>query len=334
MTQAEWNDADGAVFLAASLRRKARGWIKSPWREPVERRRGGSLALAALRHGSAYPHRYARPARRAWLALADLVRLPARSSLILSEAAKGTGAGAGAPTVEAVDKLAGAAGIAAEWSDIAGKRTIVSPETKVALLSGLGLEVASEAQARDSLTQLMDETQRRRLPFSLVLRADEPLAAPLRDMPGASDARIEREDGAVAEWSIEAADGVRRELADGRSVSERMVAMPTLPTGRHHLIVGGVECALTVAPLQAYSPGSASRKRFGAAVQLYALRRADESGRDQGIGDFSALAIAGEQAGQAGGAYLGVSPLHMLFPGTEAARAPITPRIAVSSIRS
>ena len=42
------------------------------------------------------------------------------------------------PAVETIGKLAGAAGIAAEWSDIGGKRTIVSPETKIALLSGLG----------------------------------------------------------------------------------------------------------------------------------------------------------------------------------------------------
>ena len=86
-----------------------------------------------------------------------------------------------------------------------------------------------------------------------------------------------------------------------------------------------MECALTVAPPQAYSPASASRKRFGAAVQLYALRRADESGRDQGIGDFSALAIAGEQAGQAGAAYLGVSPLHMLFPRDRGRASPYYP---------
>ena len=72
-----------------------------------------------------------------WLALADLVRLRARSSLILAEArTAGGGLNSGAPTVETVDKLAGAAGIAAEWSDIGGKRTIVSPETKIALLSG------------------------------------------------------------------------------------------------------------------------------------------------------------------------------------------------------
>ena len=47
--------------------------------------------------------------------------------------------------------------------------------------------------------------------------------------------------------------------------------------------------------------------------------------RDQGIGDFSALAIAGEQAGQAGAAYLGVSPLHMLFPRDRGRASPYYP---------
>ena len=55
---------------------------------------------------------------------------------------------------------------------------------------------------------------------------DRPLVAPLRDMSGASEARIEREDGAVAEWSIEAADGARRDLPDGRSVAVDEVEGP------------------------------------------------------------------------------------------------------------
>jgi glycogen operon protein len=261
-----------------------------------------------------------------WLALADLVRLRARSSLILAEAPTASGGlVSGAPSVETIDKLASAAGIAAKWWDVGGKRTIVSPETKIALLSALGLEVASEAQARDSLTLLIDDTRGRRLPFSLVLRLDQPLVAPLRDTPRATDARIEREDGAAAEWSIEAADGVQRDLPDGRSVAERLVTLPTLPIGRYRLLVDGLECALTIAPPEAYGPKAALRKRFGVAAQLYALRRADEDGRDQGIGDFSALAVAGEKAGKAGAAYLGVSPLHMLFPRDRERASPYYP---------
>jgi glycogen debranching enzyme GlgX/4-alpha-glucanotransferase len=328
MTQSAWNDPKGDVFVAV---------FSTPQSDGVDRvavamNRSNAdveVHLPSPRPGMAWRaviDTYDPAAPERWLALADLVRLRARSSLILTEArTTGGGLNSGAPGAETIGKLASAAGIAAEWTDISGKRTIVSPETQIALLSGLGLEIASESQARDSLTRLIDETQRRRLPFSLVLRADQPLVAPLRDMPQASEARIEREDGAIAEWSIEAAEGIGRDLADARSVSERIIALPTLPIGRHRLIVGRVECALTVAPPQAYSPASASHKRFGAAAQLYALRRADESGRDQGIGDFSALAIAGEQAGQAGAAYLGVSPLHMLFPRERARASPYYP---------
>ena len=147
-----------------------------------------------------------------------------------------------------------------------------------------------------------------------MLRFDEPLVAPLRDAAHGGDARIEYEDGTIVEWRVRAGDGDRRELPDGRAVSQRQVALPALPIGRHRLFVDGVECALTIAPPEAYGPEAALRKRFGVAAQLYALRRTGPGLGDQGIGDFSTLAIAGEQAGGAGAAYLGVSPMHMLFP--------------------
>ena len=328
MTQSGWNDPKGDVFVAVFSTAQSDGVD----RLAVAMNRSNADAevrLPSPRPGMAWRaviDTYDPAAAERWLALADLVRLRARSSLIVTEARTAVGGlNSGAPGVETIGKLASAAGIAAEWSDISGKRTIVSPETKIALLSALGLEIGSESQARVSLTRLIDETQRRRLPFSLVLRADQPLVASLRDTPRKTDARIEREDGAAAEWSIEPAEGVRRDLLDGRSVTERTIALPTLPIGRHRLIVDGVECALTIAPPEAHSPKAALRKRFGVAAQLYALRRADESGRDQGIGDFSALAVAGEKAGQAGAAYLGVSPLHMLFPRDRGRASPYYP---------
>ncbi len=55
---------------------------------------------------------------------------------------------------ETVEALASAAGIAGDWWDVSGKRTIVSPETKIALLTALGLEAGSEAQARESLARV------------------------------------------------------------------------------------------------------------------------------------------------------------------------------------
>jgi 4-alpha-glucanotransferase len=327
LTQGGWNDAEGAVLVAI---------FAAPQGDAVDRvalamnrsNAEAELRLPTPRAGMAWrvlidTHDPAAPEH--WLALADRVRFRARSSLILAETPSGR-ARSGAPTVEMIDKLANAAGIAGAWWDVSGKRTIVSPETKIALLGALGLDVASEDAAQSSLTRLIDDTERRRLPFSLVLPADRPLVAPLRDMPRAADARIVREDGTVAEWRIEPADGVRRDLIDGRAVVERSIALPALPVGRARLIVDGIECALTVAPPQAYEPkAGASRKRFGVAAQLYALRRAGENGGDQGIGDFSALGDAGEKAGEAGAAYLGVSPLHMLFPGDRERASPYYP---------
>ena len=72
---------------------------------------------------------------------------------------------------------------------------------------------------------------------------------------------------------------------------------------------------------EAYSPEAALRKRFGVTVQLYAMRR--ES--DQGVGDFSTLALAAEAAGGAGAAYFGVSPMHMLFPCDRERASPYHP---------
>ncbi|HLX98049.1 MAG TPA: glycogen debranching protein GlgX [Roseiarcus sp.] len=323
LSEGEWNDRAGAILAAVFAAPQGEGVN----RVAVAMNRsdaGAELCLPPPRAGMAWralidTHDPDAPER--FLAIADRVRLRARSSLIVAETPASGGLHSGAPTIETIDTLANAAGIAAEWWDVGGKRTLVSAETRIALLEALGLDVASEAQARDSLTRLIDDTGRRRLPFSLVLRQGEPLTAPLRDMPRAAEARIVGEDGAATEWTIEAAGGAERRLPDGRSVVERAITLPALPIGRHRLIVDGVECALTIAPSQAYSPEAASRKRFGVAAQLYALRREG----DQGIGDFSASGEAGEAAGKAGAAYLGLSPLHMLFPGNRERASPYFP---------
>ena len=324
MTPSAWNDPAGVVLVAAfaaphgdGLDRVAVAMNRSS--EVVE------LSLPPPRASMAWralvdTHDPEAPQRP--VAIADRQRLHPRSCLILAESpATGGGLRAGPPAAATVDALASAAGIAADWWDVSGKRTIVSPETKIALLTALGLEAGSEAQARESLTRVLDETRRRPVPPSLVLRFDEPPAAPLRNAPKGCEARVEYEDGSVLEWRVNSGEGAHHDLPDGRAVAERTIALPELPIGRHRLIVDGVSCALTVAPPECYGPRAALRKRFGVAAQLYALRRAG----DQGIGDFATLALAAEAAGGAGAAYLGVSPMHMLFPHDRERASPYHP---------
>ena len=320
MSQSEWGDSAGTVLVAVFAAPHENGVD----RVAVAMNRSDAntdLKLPPLRAGMAWTmvaNTDAPDEPELALAIADYCRLTARSCLILVESPVARGSRSGPPSAETIDALAGAVGIASEWSDIAGNRTVVSPESKIALLTALGLAAASEADARDSLRTVLDETKRRRIPPSLLVRQGEAAFAPLRDASGASHARVECEEGRVIEWRTPASEGVRRELADGRSVVEQTIALPELPIGRHRLVVDDVGCALTVAPSACYG---AKRKRFGVAAQLYALRRA----RDQGIGDFTTLAEAAEAAGAAGAAYLGVSPMHMLFPRDRERASPYYP---------
>jgi glycogen operon protein len=324
MTLSEWNDPAGPVLVAVFAAPDDGGVDRvvvamNRSNEEVE------LTLPEPRPGMAWrtlvdTHDPQAPERP--LAIADRQRLHARSCLILAESPlPGGGLRGGPPTAGTVEALASAAGIAGDWLDVSGKRTIVSPETKIALLAALGLETGSEAQARESLTRVLDETRLRRIPYSLVLRPDGPLATPLRGAPRGCDVRIECEDGRILEQRVRAGQGARLDLPDGRSVEERTIALPDLPLGRHRLTADGVACRLTVAPPECYLPDAAKRKRFGVTAQLYAQRRAG----DQGIGDFSTLALAGEAAGGAGAAYLGVSPMHMLFPHDRELASPYHP---------
>jgi glycogen debranching enzyme GlgX/4-alpha-glucanotransferase len=258
--------------------------------------------------------------------VADRLDVAARSTVILVEApAPSRGPGARAPDSHEIDALAGAAGIAPHWFDVLGKRTIVSATTKLALLEGLRLPARSQAQARESLARLAEETARR-IPYSLTIPLDGALKVSVRSGSSAPQRPLEfhltTEDGAAISGPMELGEGRSRALADGREIAEHDFALPALPIGRHRLEVDGIACALTIAPPEAYGSESAWRRRFGVSAQLYALRR--QQG-DQGIGDFTTLGLAAAAAGAKGAAYFGVSPMHSLFSWDRRRASPYHP---------
>jgi glycogen operon protein len=338
----EWRDASAAMTSGAQWEARPDeilvAVLAAPAPDGVDR-----VALAFNRGGAKASLRLPEPrAGKAWRILldtsddarvdsatetADRVEIAARATLILAEAeAPSEGPRARPPNAADIDALAETAGIAREWFDVSGKRTVVSTSTKLALLEALRLPARSAVQARNSLNHLIEETSARPLPYSLTIPFDGAMKIPLRTDPAAPSRRLEfhilREDGETIAGRIVEAEGVRRTFANGREIVAHEFALPPLPIGRHRLEVNGVSCALTIAPPECYGSKSAWRRRFGAAAQLYALRRSEG---DQGIGDFTTLGLAGAAAGRQGAAFFGVSPMHALFANDRSRASPYHP---------
>ena len=106
--------------------------------------------------------------------------------------------------------------------------------------------------------------------------------------------------------------------ASGRWYMLRDLPLPTdLPLGYHRLEIdlefaGRESCALIVTPDRCFEPPelAANSRIWGVAVQLYALR----SENNWGVGDFSDLAELLRLASSAGAGFVGISPVHALFP--------------------
>ena len=255
----------------------------------------------------------------------------ARSVVVLAERPREPHRRAGAdPGLLA--RLARAAGIAPEWWDVDGRRTVVSDDTHRALLTAMRLPATTMGEARDTLRSLDQEGVRRPLPHALVSRGDGPASLPLAIEPGV-DRRplwlmVEREDGETQRIRIGAQDGELAEFsgADGLPARAWRVNLPPLPLGRHRIWredAPDSSCHVTVAPDGCFLPQSIrlGARRFGISAQLYALRRRN----DQGIGDFTTLARLAEAAGREGAATVGINPLHMMFPGQRERASPYQP---------
>ena len=262
---------------------------------------------------------------------AAALTVAARSVVVLAERPRQSGRRMPVST-GVLEQLSRAAGIAPEWWDVDGHRTIVTGDTRRALLAAMRLPAATEGEARDTLRQFSDTHDRRAVPLSLVARGDDPPVLLLGGEPGLGRRPVwlttAREDGEITRIRVGAEEGTPFSFtgADGMPAQGWRVTLPVLPRGRHRLWrddAPEVVCHLTVAPSRCYLPPPFARgeRRFGLSAQLYALRREG----DQGIGDFTTLARLAAAAGGAGAVTLGINPLHMLFPGQRERASPYHP---------
>ncbi|MGR6980148.1 4-alpha-glucanotransferase [Testudinibacter sp. P27/CKL/0425] len=128
------------------------------------------------------------------------------------------------------------------------------------------------------------------------------------------------------EWRIVLENG---ELAASGKIKRNTLNLPSdLPLGYHRLELHTVdgktaECRLIIAPKQCYQPPEIQHKQklWGSCVQLYTLR----SERNWGVGDFGDLQQFLHQFQQAGGDFVGLNPIHALFPANPEGASPYSP---------
>jgi 4-alpha-glucanotransferase len=225
-------------------------------------------------------------------------------------------------------KLADAAGIETHYWDNHGNRHDAGHDTIRSLLAAFGIAAETDAEVWASLTGFWRAPWMQILLPVVTLKEGEPVALPLRAWEEVGDRLIKwelvLEDGDKRGGTCRLGDLAHDDIAyfDNRRIFQHRLPLAALPAGYHTLRLEGEEAAtrVIVAPRRCFVPDGLTRA-FGLMVQLYALKRRD----DWGIGDFSALETLIDSVAGAGGAAIGLNPLHALFLNLPENASPYSP---------
>ncbi len=217
--------------------------------------------------------------------------------------------------LQSLDRAASQWGINPEYWDIFGKLHVATPDTKIAILRGLGVDTETEESLEAAVLGRMQREWRRALPPCLVISEAPPqdiyLCAPRA--AGIATLEIRREDGQTSshELTLESLPETGATELDGVPYSRRRWTITErLPLGYHDVTVRvGEERAtmrLIVTPDRAWP---ADKRAAGIAIALYGLR----SARNWGCGDFRDLQdFAAWVADELGASFIALNPLHAI----------------------
>ena len=230
-----------------------------------------------------------------------------------------------------IERLARARGIGDAYHSYKGELKHFSLETKAAILRAMHCQLGDAARIEAQIAEseaLHPSGLLGDVAVSRVGARNVRVNTPAIDQDALLRWRVVLEQGAerggeVRAWSLPERGSYQRE---GRWYMLRDLPLPEdLPPGYHRLEIdlefsGRESCPLIVAPDRAHEPAelAASGKVWGVAAQIYTLR----SDANWGIGDFTDLAELLRLSAAAGAGFVGVSPLHALFPSDPSLYSP------------
>ncbi|MGK4474319.1 4-alpha-glucanotransferase [Aeromonas molluscorum] len=236
-----------------------------------------------------------------------------------------------------IEQLAAAKGIASEYVDAWGQPAQVSQESKAAMLGAMGYQVDDEAMLTAQLEQEYRQHWLRALDPVMVVRDGEPVSLEIRlPIDFVNDSLIwtlSVEQGGELSGQLTPVEGELVGVAEFEEMECQAyrVTLDAAPgLGYHQLVLleeGNDEplasMRLIVAPKACYkqAPIAQGRKVWGPSVQLYCLR----SRTNWGIGDFSDLGLLVERVAGWGAHFVGLNPIHALYPANPESASPYSP---------
>ncbi|WP_438334256.1 4-alpha-glucanotransferase [Edwardsiella tarda] len=202
------------------------------------------------------------------------------------------------PTQITLEQRASKAGIASSYINAHGRSQAISAQTKQRLLDAMPAPVSHSG------------------PLPCVLVAGQ-----------GGNTTITLQQSGDYQWSLFLENETKPAHQGRLKRRKQLVLPPQLPLGYHRLQLSEGEqqwhCPLIITPARCHEPDAllTGRKLWGACVQLYTLRSAS----NWGIGDFGDLAQMVGQIAQRGGAFIGLNPIHALYPANPDSISPYSP---------
>jgi len=227
----------------------------------------------------------------------------------------------------ALKQVADLARISDSYVSAWGEPASVEEETIRRLLSSLGYDTSSD----EALLKSAEKKHKKDvLPPVLVVRdSEQPIEIELNLGVSARESefswKLETEQGESPEGYLQS-QIVRDEREQGGPL---VFQLPKLEWGYHKLIVNRkrrktpYEMTLIVTPSSCYKQDKLEQggKLWGPSVQLYTLR----TQHNWGIGDFGDLKQLVAEIASRGGDFVGLNPIHSLFPANPEGASPYSP---------
>jgi 4-alpha-glucanotransferase len=238
-------------------------------------------------------------------------------------------------TQQLLQQLVEMRGIETHYVDAWGNPTTIAEPSKAKLLNALGYDTSSDEKIQSQIAHDVSSVWLSPLNPVQVVRSTEsiylPVRLPIELVNDEHVFEITLEDGSQKQYPFTPVDQEMTSMAhiDEVEFHEYAVKLPLdFPLGYHNIVLKADDdqlgtSRLIVAPEACYSPEEikAGKKIWGLSVQLYCVR----SENNWGIGDFSDLATLIDNAAGVGADFIGLNPIHALYPANPNACSPYGP---------